>query len=254
MSFVVPCVTQRTPPHATLKARGNLPHPVPKVPDHVDLDELEARQRKLAEQVSIEDDLPGSIETVAGFDVGYEGTTGYGAVVVTRVDDLETLATFETVTEVEMPYVPGLLAFRELPVLREIWPRVEPEPDVLIVDGGGLIHPRRLGSASHAGVEFEVPAIGVTKNLLLGDAVGSLDEPGDTAEILDEGELIGYAYRSCTLPNAKHPIYVSPGHRVTAETSLEIVRQLCTGRCKLPEPVHRADRAAARLKDHDTSG
>lgn len=220
---------------------------MPAVPDHVDLGELEARQRELAEHVRLEDELR-EPEIVAGFDVAYDGTTAFGALVVTRVEDLETLATVETVTEVEMPYVPGLLAFRELPVLRELWPRAEPEPDLLLVDGGGLIHPRRLGSASHAGVELEVPAIGVTKSLLLGDVVGEIREPGDTAEIVDEGELVGYAYHSCTRPTAKHPIYVSPGHRVTADGALEIVQELCTGRCKLPEPVQRADRAAAELK------
>lgn len=220
---------------------------MPAVPDHVDLEELEERQRELADLVRLEDGL-GKVETVAGFDVAYDGTTGFGALVRTRVDDLETIAILETVTEVKLPYIPGLLAFRELPVLRELWHRVETQPDVLLVDGGGLIHPRRLGSASHAGVELEVPAVGVTKNLLLGEVVGSLEAPGDTAEILDDGELIGYAYRSCTRPNAKHPIYVSPGHRVSPERSLEIVKALCTGRCKLPEPVQRADRAAAELK------
>lgn len=226
---------------------------MPAVPDHVDLNELEARQRELAEHVRLEDEIPDP-EIVAGFDVAYDGTTGFGALVITRVEDLETLATVETVTEVEMPYVPGLLAFRELPVLRELWPRAEPEPDVLLVDGGGLIHPRRLGSASHAGVELEVPAIGVTKNLLLGDVVGEIREPGDTAEIVDEGDLVGYAYHSCTRPTAKHPIYVSPGHRVTAERALEIVQELCTGRCKLPEPVQRADRAGAELKSAHGAG
>lgn len=226
---------------------------MPAVPDHVDLNELEARQRELAEHVRLEDEIPDP-EIVAGFDVAYDGTTGFGALVITRVEDLETLATVETVTEVEMPYVPGLLAFRELPVLRELWPRAEPEPDVLLVDGGGLIHPRRLGSASHAGVELEVPAIGVTKNLLLGDVVGEIREPGDTAEIVDEGDLVGYAYHSCTRPTAKHPIYVSPGHRVTAERALEIVQELCTGRCKLPEPVQRADRAGAELKGYHRDG
>jgi deoxyribonuclease V len=213
----------------------------------VDLDELEAEQRELARKVRIEDDLDDP-ETVAGFDVGYRGPRGFGALVVARLDDGTILETLETVTEVPMPYIPGLLAFRELPVLRELWPETTEDPDVLIVDGGGLIHPRRLGSASHAGVELDVPAIGVTKNLLLGEVRGSLADQGDVAEIVDDGERLGYAYRSCTRPSAKHPVYVSPGHRITAETSLEIVRGLCSGRSKLPDPVQAAHRAAARLK------
>lgn len=221
---------------------------MPPVPDDVDLDELKARQRKLADEVRLEDDLSEEPELVAGFDVAYEGTTGFGALVLARPDGT-IVDTLETVTEVRLPYVPGLLAFRELPVLRELWAGLDETPDVLVVDGGGLIHPRRLGSASHAGVELGIPAIGVTKSLLLGEVQGSLDGAGDVAEIVEDDELLGYAYRSCTLPNAKHPIYVSPGHRVTAATSLDVVRTLCTGRVKLPDPVHEADRAAARLKD-----
>jgi len=221
---------------------------VPSVPDHVDLDELKQRQRELADEVRLRDEVVAEPELVAGFDVAYDGTTGFGALVLARVDDLAIVETLETVTDVELPYVPGLLAFRELPVLRELWHRLDTEPDVLLVDGGGLIHPRRLGSASHAGVELEVPAIGVTKSLLLGEVRGSIDEPGDVAEIVDDEELLGYAYRSCTLSNAKHPVYVSPGHRVTAARALEIVQRLCTGRVKLPDPVHEADRAADRLK------
>jgi deoxyribonuclease V len=85
---------------------------------------------------------------------------------------------------------------------------------------------------------------------LLGEVRGKLSAAGDVAEVVEGDELLGYAYRSCTRPNAKHPVYVSPGHRVSAATSLEIVQELCNGRVKLPEPVHEADRAAARLKDH----
>lgn len=222
---------------------------MPTVPDDIDLAELRERQRELAENVRIEDEV-NDVDVVAGFDVAYEETQGFGALVVMRVDDLTILETVETTTRVPLPYVPGLLAFRELPVLRELWPRLESTPDVLVVDGGGLIHPRRIGSASHAGVELDVAAIGVTKGLLLGEVVGSLDQAGDVAEIVDGDELLGYAYRSCTRPNAKHPVYVSPGHRITAARSLEIVQQLCTGRTKLPKPVHEADRAAARLKSY----
>jgi deoxyribonuclease V len=223
---------------------------VPAIPDAVDVDELKDHQRELAREVRIEDEL-GEVERVAGFDVAYAGQTAFGALVLADVDEpREPVETLHARTKIDMPYVPGLLAFRELPVLRNLWHRLETDVDALIVDGGGLIHPRRLGSASHAGVELEVPAIGVTKSLLLGDVVGEIEEPGDTAEILHEGELIGYAYHSCTRANAKHPIYVSPGHRVTADRALEIVQDLCTGRCKLPEPVQAADRAAADLKAH----
>lgn len=147
---------------------------------------------------------------------------------------------------VDVPYVPGLLAFRELPVLDVLWDGADPDVDLLLVDGGGLIHPRRIGSASHAGVELDVPAVGVTKSLLLGEVEGDLAEPGEAAPVVDDGELLGHAYWSC--PRAKHPIYVSPGHRVTAGTALEVVRRHCSGRQKLPDPLWAAHKAAGRAK------
>lgn len=217
-------------------------YPRPLVP--VDASALKQRQRELAKRVRHEDDL-GPVETLAAFDVAYDDETGVGALVVADGDG----AIRETLTasvEVDVPYVPGLLAFRELPVLKALWSDLDEEVDLLLVDGGGKIHPRRIGSASHAGVVLEVPSVGVTKSLLLGEVQDEVAEVGDVAPIRDDRELVGYALHTCH--RAKHPIYVSPGHRVTAETALELVEPLCSGRSRLPDPLQAADRTAARAK------
>lgn len=220
---------------------------MPTVPDGVDLDALRQEQTRLAQQVRWEDALPATIDLVAGFDASYDRAgRGYGALAVLSSPDLKIVELHRTELAVALPYIPGLLAYRELPLIEALWPRLESTPDVLLVDGGGRIHPRRLGSASHMGLALDIPSVGVTKNLLLGEVDGELTEHGDQAPIREDGELLGYALISS--PRATKPIFISPGHRVTAETALELVRSTLTGRHKLPEPIWLADREAGKLK------
>ncbi len=224
---------------------------MPKVPDGVDLDALRRAQIELAGRVRIEDDLPEPVEVIAGFDASYDRAgRGYGALTLLGAGDLEVLELHLTEMSIELPYIPGLLAYREMPLLEALWPELELDPDVLLVDGGGLIHPRRLGSACHMGVRLDVPAVGVTKSLLLGEVDGTLASHGDQAPIVDDGEVLGYALRSSR--RATKPIYVSPGHRVSHETALRLVRTCLTGRHKLPEPIWLADREAGKLKRGQT--
>lgn len=220
---------------------------MPRIPEGVDTDELRAEQTRLAEQVVGRDDLPDPVELVGGFDASYDRAgTGYGALVLVQADTLEPVEQHHVQLEVPFPYVPGLLAYRELPLFGELWPRLERVPDVFLVDGGGRIHPRRLGSASHMGLEAGAATIGVTKNLLLGEVDGDVEAYGDTAPIREGEELLGYALLSSQ--RATRPIYVSPGHRVSAETALGLVERCCTGKHKLPEPLYLADRLAGEAK------
>lgn len=220
---------------------------MPRLPEGIDLDALRKEQTGLADRVLLKDDLPDTIEHVAGFDASYDrGGRGYGALTVLETGNLELLELHHTEMDVELPYIPGLLAYRELPLIEALWPKLERAPDVLLVDGGGLIHPRRLGSASHMGLLLDVPSVGVTKNLLLGEVDGSLETEGDQAPILDGDQLLGYALLSS--PRASKPIYVSPGHRVDHETALDLVRRTLSGQHKLPEPIWLADREAGKLK------
>jgi deoxyribonuclease V len=136
------------------------------------------------------------------------------------------------------PYVPGLLSFRELPVLAEAWERLEVRPDVLIFDGQGTAHPRRLGLACHGGLLFGVPSIGCAKSLLVGKHGPLGEERGSTAELLHRGEVVGMAVRT---RRAVQPVYVSPGHLMDLPTAVELVLRVTT-RYREPETTRHAHR------------
>lgn len=207
----------------------------------------------MAHHVRVEDDLPDRVRYVAGFDASYGGPgrqTGHGALVVVDRDDPE-LPTLETVTRavpVTVPYVPGFLAYREYPMLEAVWDAKEAAVDVLVIDGAGLMHPEHFGQACFAGLRLDVPTIGVTKNLFVGVPAREPDEVGDAVPVHDpeDDALLGHAI--LTTPRSKRPVYVSPGHRVSAETATRIVQSLCTGAHRLPEPTHRAHVAAGEAK------
>ncbi|MFW6003114.1 MAG: endonuclease V [Halanaeroarchaeum sp.] len=161
-----------------------------------------------------------------------------------------------------LPYIPGLLAFREAGAIVEALEGLSVAPTVLILDGSGRLHFRQAGIATHVGVLFDVPAIGVAKSLLCGRPARSLDEPlpeGTRVPILadetvdaDPRTVIGHAYQSrqFSRPDRRHvnPLFVSPGHRVSAETTVDVVAALSAG-YKLPEPTRLADRAVDVCKD-----
>ncbi len=214
-----------------------------------DVEELKAVQRRVAKRVVVRDEV-GEVSCVAGFDAAYGEKTCYGAVVVVDVASLEVLASWTASAPIGVPYVPGFLAFRELPVLRKAWgayPEDAPGVDALLVDGGGLIHPRRVGSACHAGVELGVPSVGVTKSLLLGEVEEVPSSFGEASPVREGEELLGFALLSSK--RATNPIFVSPGHRVTARRSLQLVKRCLSGKRKAPEPIHRAHVLAGRARD-----
>jgi deoxyribonuclease V len=145
------------------------------------------------------------------------------------------------------PYIPGLLSFREAPILLHALERLKMRPDVLLLDAQGIAHPRRLGLASHVGVLLDVPAIGCAKSLLVGrhDAPGP--EAGAWSELIHRGDVVGAALR--TRAGTK-PVYVSAGHRMDLATAIRVVMS-CVRKTKLPEPTRLADRvvSAARKRD-----
>ena len=167
--------------------------------------------------------------------------TAHAAIVVV---DLETMETVETVTarvEVDFPYMPGLLSFRELPPLQAAWERLERTPDALLFDAHGLAHPRRFGLACYGGVLFDVPSAGVAKSILVGKVTGPLArERGARAPLVHEGETVGVALRTRTGVN---PVYVSIGHRMDLETAVALVLR-ASPRWRTPEPIRRAHRVS----------
>lgn len=207
-------------------------------------------QRELALQVRCEDDL-GPVRTIAGVDVsiGRFSDQGYAAIVVLSVPDLAIVEVADVGMRIPMPYIPGLLSFREIPLVLAAWERLARKPDLLMVDGHGIAHPRRLGVAAHLGLVLDVPAIGCAKSILVGRHEPLPPERGAIAPMHHQGEVVGYAVR--TKPKV-NPVYVSCGHRVGMETAVGWVLECARG-YRLPEPTRQAHLASnvARRRELD---
>jgi len=206
-----------------------------------------ALQVRLAPRVLLEGDPP-NVRSVAGCDLaflgrGRRGDTARAAVVLLSYPELTPLEQHVAEAPVTFPYVPGLLAFREIPALLQAFERLRQAPDLLLVDGQGYAHPRRFGIACHLGLILDIPTIGVAKSRL----TGRHDEPavaaGSRAELRDGDELIGAVLRTRA---SVRPLYVSPGHRIGFGPAAEWVMRLCRG-YRLPEPTRLADRLSKAL-------
>jgi deoxyribonuclease V len=209
-----------------------------------DVSPTEARsiQADLGGRVDLSDAIsPDAIETVAGVDNTYvkeDGKTTAGAVVVVlSFPEMEVIETSVTWQSIAFPYVPGLLSFREAPAVLAAYAGLTVEPDVVLCDGQGYAHPRRFGLASHLGVILDRPTIGCAKSRL----VGKYEEPERTfgvyTPLVDRGEVVGAAVR--TRPRHK-PLFVSPGHKISVETAVEITLSCCRNGAFLPEPTRLA--------------
>ena len=199
--------------------------------------EAVALQRALAAEVR-EEPLPQPIETIAGVDVSIRGNLAQAAIVVLRFPELDIIDRAVWRAEVPFPYIPGLLSFREMPVILPALERLSVRPDVLMTDSQGLAHPRRFGLACHLGVLLDRPTLGVAKTLF----VGAYDEPaldkGSRAALVDKktGDVLGAVLR--TRGNVK-PVYVSIGHRITLDEAVGLTLA-CSPRFKIPEPTRQA--------------
>lgn len=191
----------------------------------------------------IREDRFGLIQTVAGVDVGFEadGTITRAAVVVLGYPELDLVETAIARCPTTFPYVPGLLSFREAPAVLQALDKLEALPDLLICDGQGIAHPRRLGLASHLGICAGLPSIGAAKSRLTGRHEPVGEGRGDSQWLSDAGEVIGAALR--TRPGAR-PLYISIGHRISLETAVQLVLA-CTRAYRLPEPTRQAHRLAS---------
>jgi deoxyribonuclease V len=207
------------------------------------LKKLRKQQKDLKELVTLEDEFS-EIETVAGMDISY-GKSGNGACVVMDYKTMEVLKERTIKRKVGMPYIPTYLAFRELPLITELIKTMKIKPTILLIDGNGVLHPYGMGIASHVGVALDIPTIGCAKSLLCGKQTSALNKVGDHSEIEFEGKKIGYAYLSSS--RAKKPIFISPGHKVSFETAIKVVKRLC--RYKIPEPIRKAHSLATRIRD-----
>jgi deoxyribonuclease V len=157
---------------------------------------------------------------------------------------METVEEAAAAGRIAFPYVPGLLSFRELPLLAEAWARLRRRPDVVIFDGQGYAHPRRFGIACHGGVLFGVSSIGCAKTVLVGRHAPLGEERGAMAEMVDRGEVVGMALR---LRARTKPVYVSVGHLVDLPTAVEVVMSVSAG-FREPETTRRSHRLVNRLR------
>jgi deoxyribonuclease V len=209
------------------------------------VDEAMARQGALRDRLVTDVPLPERPRLVAGVDVAYSsdavGGPIAGAVVVLELPDLSVVETAVATGTADFPYVPGLLAFREVPILLSALDRLNVRPDVLVCDGYGIAHPRRFGLACHLVVVTGVPTYGVAKTPF----IGSYDEIGETRGafgdlVADDGDVVGRALRT---QSGVKPVFVSPGHLSDLNTVTDLTMALAP-RYRLPETTRRADRAA----------
>jgi deoxyribonuclease V len=203
-------------------------------------------QARLARHLKPEGKLDDA-HSVAGIDVSFPRALRRGdqqwaraAVVVLTYPQLKPIEQVVAERPVEWPYIPGLLSFREGPVVLAALEKLRTEPDVLIFDGQGLAHPRRLGLATHLGILLDRPSIGCAKSRLCGQYQGPGPNKGDWAPLIDEGERIGAVVRS---RDSVKPIFVSIGQHVDLETAIDFSLSCCT-RYRLPEPTRLAHQAA----------
>ena len=198
-------------------------------------------QRKLAPRV-VREGIPADVRRIAGVDisVGRGSADGRGAVVVLRYPEMDVEEQVVVEARVGFPYVPGLLSFREIPVLLEAFRQVKEKPDLVLVDGQGLAHPRRFGIACHLGLLLDVPAVGCAKSRLCGEHGPLAMEAGSSAPLRDGDEVIGAVLRT---RDGVSPVYVSIGHRITLDEAVAWVLRCCRG-YRIPEPTRLAHMAA----------
>lgn len=203
-------------------------------------------QRTLRSKVLLTNKL-GQVRLVAGVDVSYERVRreGYAGIILLKFPEFIALEQVWAREEITFPYVPGLLSFREGPLVLKAFEKLTQSPDLTFFDGQGVAHPRGFGLASHMGVILGIPSIGVAKSHLYGSFSEPPAEPGNYSPLLGEsGQVIGAALR--TKRNVK-PIFVSVGHMVDLTTAIRYVLACCRG-YRLPEPTRRAHLLVQRLR------
>lgn len=206
-----------------------------------DPERLKNLQSDLSNRIVLKDKFSGP-KKIGGVDQSFSDSHIYSGFVVLG-EDLHVIEKKCARSEIEFPYIPGLLAFREIPPVLKVWKRIENKPDVLLVDGHGVVHPRGLGLAAHVGLVLDVPTIGVAKNPLVG-SFREPEKPGGSEDIRFEGEVVGKVFKS---KEGCNPIFISPGNRISVNTSLDITKRCLKGH-KLPEPTHRAHKWANKCK------
>jgi len=217
----------------------------PKLLTNFDLTPAEARRVQLTiSPLVVREDQFGKIRTVAGADIALDHRQGYAAVIVYSFPELLEVERSSSVGQLKFPYVPGLLAFRELPLLLEAFAKLRRQPDLILADAHGWAHPRRAGMACYLGILLDTPTIGCAKSLLVGEYAEPDQARGSTSSLRDGREQIGTVLRT---RNNVRPVFISCGHRISLPSAVRIVRQCCDG-YRIPKPQREADHWSKHLK------
>lgn len=212
-----------------------------RLPPNFSLEKARAFQKYIAKKAIRHDDFDSAISRVAGVDLTYRGQLALAVAVAVDAHTMKHLETQYAIIEEKFPYIPTLLAFREVGPAALALKRLKTKVNVVFVDGSGLLHPYKAGFATHLGIVLNVPTIGVTKKLLCGK-IGKWH--GNKAPIYLDSEIVGMAVK--TIPRA-NPIYVSIGHKVSLKTAVDLVKYFTKKRSKLPLPIQLAHNEAQRL-------
>jgi deoxyribonuclease V len=205
-------------------------------------DQAKRVQRELAAMVSRRNEV-NAVHLVAGVDISAPDAAGFAraAVVVLSYPELALIEKKVITQKVTFPYVPGLLSFRESPLILAVCEELEHTPDLILVDGQGIAHPRRLGLASHLGLFWDKPTIGCAKSRLCGEHKPVPQEQGSYTELVAHSEVVGAAVRTKA---GVAPLYISIGHKVDLESAIDWVLRCCRNQ-RLPEPTRLAHLAAS---------
>ncbi|MBD2094602.1 deoxyribonuclease V [Trichocoleus sp. FACHB-591] len=199
-------------------------------------------QQQLRGDIIKEDQL-GTVQRVAGVDVGFEadGTITRAAIAVLSFPELQLVEHAIARRPTTFPYIPGFLSFREIPAVLDALEQIATPPDLLLCDGHGIAHPRRMGIAAHLGLLVNLPAVGVGKSLLVGKHDEVPEERGAWQPLQHRGETVGAVLRTRV---GTKPLYISLGHRISLLTAIDYVMR-CTTKWRLPETTRHAHKLAS---------
>jgi deoxyribonuclease V len=209
----------------------------------INLDEAKAIQTALKDRVKIVS-LRQIPRFVAGVDAAFSNNKVIGVACLYKYPELIPVEERYAITEVPFPYIPGFLSFREGPSIVEALNSLRIKPHIILFDGQGIAHPKRMGIAAHIGVILDMPAIGCAKSRLVGEYKEPGFKKGDWSSLRYKGRTVGALLR--TKDNVR-PVFVSPGHRIDLKGSIEIVLG-CTTKYRIPEPIRRADILSKKIK------
>ncbi len=203
---------------------------------NMNINDLKKEQIKLAKKVVLKDDYE-EITYIGGVDQAFLDNKVISGVVVMEMKTLKIVEKKYAVVEAPMQYIPGFLSYREGPAIVEAITKLDQRPEMLLVDGNGILHPRRIGLASHVGILLDIPTIGVAKKISMGEI--------KDGKIMDEGRVLGIELKT---KEYSKPIYISQGHRVSLKSCEKIVKQVSVEGHKMPEPLHEAHKYVNKVR------